>query len=101
MDIQLYLTRINNICNQIKYLDQFTIQRLNSNGAHPHIIKPPVQDFQGVVTNGVYWMSLTKNMGFDVPDIEILNVWDISLSAVISFQSTPLIDTLSGNSVQE
>ncbi len=47
-----------------------------------HIIKTPVKDLQGVVTNEAYCMSLAKNMGFDVPDIDILKVRDISLYAV-------------------
>lgn len=47
-----------------------------------HIIKTPVKDLQGVVTNEAYCMSLAKNMGFDIPDIDILKVRDISLYAV-------------------
>ena len=47
-----------------------------------HIIKTPVKDLQGVVTNEAYCMNLAKNMGFDVPDADILKVRDISLYAV-------------------
>lgn len=47
-----------------------------------HIVKTPVKDLQGVVTNEAYCMSLAKNMGFDVPDIDILKVRDILLYAV-------------------
>jgi len=47
-----------------------------------HIIKTPVKDLQGVVTNEAYCMNLAKNMGFDVPDADILNVRDIWLYAV-------------------
>lgn len=47
-----------------------------------HIIKTPVKDLQGVVTNEAYCMSLAKNMGFDVPDVDILKVRDISLYVV-------------------
>ena len=47
-----------------------------------HIIKTPAEDLQGVVTNEAYCMNLAKNMGFDVPDAEILKVLDISLYAV-------------------
>ncbi len=47
-----------------------------------HIIKTPVKDLQGVITNEAYCMTLAKNMGFDVPDVDILKVRDISLYAV-------------------
>lgn len=47
-----------------------------------HIIKTPVKDLQGVVINEAYCMTLAKNMGFDVPDVDILKIMDISLYAV-------------------
>ena len=47
-----------------------------------HIIKTPVKDLQGVVTNEAYCMNLAKNLGFDVPDVDILKVRDLWLYAV-------------------
>lgn len=47
-----------------------------------HIIKTPIKELQGVVTNEAYCMSLAKNMGLDVPDTDILSVGDILLYAV-------------------
>lgn len=47
-----------------------------------HIIKTPVKDLQGVVTNEAYCMRLAKNMGYDVPDTDVLSIGNISFYAV-------------------
>jgi serine/threonine-protein kinase HipA len=47
-----------------------------------HIIKTPVKELQGIVTNEAYCMNLAKKLGFDVPESDILKVDDIPLYAV-------------------
>lgn len=39
-----------------------------------HILKTPVETLQGIVTNEAYCMTLAKNMGLDVPEVQILGI---------------------------
>lgn len=41
-----------------------------------HIIKFPVDELRGVVTNETYCMMLAKNMGLDVPNVEMIKIND-------------------------
>lgn len=48
---------------------------LPENGAPTtHILKTPVEDLQGVVTNEAYCMTLAGKMGLDVPDVRIMKI---------------------------
>lgn len=39
-----------------------------------HILKPPVETLQGIVTNEAYCMTLAKGMGLDVPKVQIIRI---------------------------
>ena len=56
---------------------------LPCNGAPTtHIIKTPVEDLQGVITNETYCMTLAREMGLNVPRVEILKIHGMALFAV-------------------
>ena len=42
--------------------------------ASTHIIKPPVEGYEGIVQNEAFCMTLAKRVGIDVPDVEVINI---------------------------
>ncbi len=48
---------------------------LSLNGSpSSHILKTPIENLQGTVSNETYCMMLAREMGMDVPDVKILNL---------------------------
>lgn len=50
-----------------------------------HIIKAPVKELQGVVTNEAYCMALARNMGLNVPDSKILRMGNLPVYVVMRY----------------